>query len=132
MGLLRKKGVREAEIPSNSMADIAFLILIFFMVATTIDMDKGIGIVLPSAQDSEIEMSSKNITNILIDPRGTVLMDEKEVEIREIKGLVETLQAQNPKMVFSLKAHPRTKYRVYIEVLDQLKQAKTRVISIAE
>jgi biopolymer transport protein ExbD len=131
MGLVRKK-VRIAEIPSGSLADIAFLLLIFFMVATTIDMDKGIGIVLPSAQDSEIEMSKKNITSILIDPRGTVLMDEKEVSIKDIKAKVEALQLQNPKMVFSVKAHPLTKYRTYIEVLDQLKQAKTRVISIAE
>jgi biopolymer transport protein ExbD len=131
MALTRKK-IRIAEIPSGSLADIAFLLLIFFMVATTIDMDKGIGIVLPSAQDSEIEMSKKNITNILIDPRGTVLMDEKEIAIKDIKAKVETLQLQNPKMVFSVKAHPLTKYRTYIEVLDQLKQAKTRVISIAE
>jgi biopolymer transport protein ExbD len=131
MSLIKKEGIRSAEVPSSSMADIAFLILIFFMVATTIDMDKGIGIVLP-AEGGEIEMSSKNITNILIDPRGTVLMDNKEVQIKEIKGLVESIQLQNPKMVFSVKAHPRTKYKVYIEVLDQLKQANTRVISIAE
>jgi len=131
MGLVKKK-IRIAEIPSGSLADIAFLLLIFFMVATTIDMDKGIGIILPSAQDSEIEMSRKNITNILIDPRGTVLMDEKEIAIQDIKAKVEALQFQNPKMVFSVKAHPLTKYRIYIEVLDQLKQAKTRVISIAE
>jgi len=131
MSLLKKKGIRYAEMPSGSMADIAFLILIFFMVATTIDMDKGIGIVLP-AEGGEIEMSSKNITNILIDPRGGVFMDDKEVDIKEIKGLIETIQIQNPKMVFSVKSHPRTKYKIYIEVLDQLKQAKTRVISIAE
>jgi len=131
MSLLKKEGIRSVEMPSSSMADIAFLILIFFMVATTIDMDKGIGIVLP-AEGGEIEMSSKNITNILIDPRGTVLMDNKEVQIKEIKGLIESIQLQNPKMVFSVKAHPRTKYKVYIEVLDQLKQANTRVISIAE
>lgn len=131
MGLLKKKGAREVEIPSASMADIAFLILIFFMVATTIDMDKGIGIVLP-AEGESFEMADKNLTNILIDPRGTVLMDNKEVEIQEIKGIVETLQSQNPKMVFSVKAHARTKYKTYIEVLDELKQANTRVISIAE
>lgn len=131
MSLLKKKGMREAEMPSGSLADIAFLLLIFFLLSTTIDMDKGIGIVLP-AEGGEIEMSSQNITNILIDARGSILMDDKEVEMHEIKGIVENLQMQNPKMVFSVKAHPRTKYKVYVEVLDQLKQAKTRVISIAE
>ncbi|MGC9365029.1 MAG: ExbD/TolR family protein [Fidelibacterota bacterium] len=131
MSLLKNKGVREAEMPSGSLADIAFLLLIFFLLSTTIDMDKGIGIVLP-AEGGEIEMSSQNITNILIDARGSILMDEREVELHEIKGIVENLQMQNPKMVFSVKAHPRTKYKTYIEVLDQLKQANTRVISIAE
>ena len=50
-----KKRVKAGEIPSGSMADIAFLLLIFFLVTTTIDMDKGLGLVLPpKGEEKEI------------------------------------------------------------------------------
>ena len=52
------------EIPTASMADIAFLLLIFFLVTTTIDMDKGLGLVLPPEGET-IEIKKKNI-NILL------------------------------------------------------------------
>ena len=56
MGMLaKKKQRREAEIPTSSMADIAFLLLIFFLVTTTIDVDTGIGMTLPPELDEEIE-----------------------------------------------------------------------------
>ncbi|MBL7136347.1 MAG: biopolymer transporter ExbD [Candidatus Marinimicrobia bacterium] len=130
MGLLKKKGIREVEIPSGSMADIAFLILIFFMVATTIDMDKGIQLILP-AEGDVVEISKKNITNLIIDPKGRVLLDNKEIEINKIKPIIEGIILKNPKMIFSVKTHSRTKYQTYIEVLDQLKQTSAKV-SIAE
>jgi biopolymer transport protein ExbD len=54
-GLLGKKKNREPEIPTSSMADIAFLLLIFFLVTTTIDVDTGIGMVLPPKLDENID-----------------------------------------------------------------------------
>ena len=51
----KKRRFKRGEIPTASMADIAFLLLIFFLVTTTIDMDKGLGIVLP-AEGEEIEI----------------------------------------------------------------------------
>ncbi|MCK9560178.1 MAG: biopolymer transporter ExbD [Candidatus Marinimicrobia bacterium] len=129
---MKKKGIRKVEIPSGSMADIAFLLLIFFMVATTIDTDKGIGLILPPEGDSPIEIAKKNITTIVIDPMGNVLIDNKEVDIKRIKGISESLLLGNPKMIFSVKAHPRCRYDKYVAVLDQLKQANATRISIAE
>jgi len=110
MGLLKNKGIREAEIPSGSMADIAFLILIFFMVATTIDMDKGIQLILP-AEGDQVEISKKNITNLIIDPTGRVLLDNKEIEINKIKSTLESIILKNPKMILSVKTYSRTKYQ---------------------
>ena len=45
--MAKKRRFKGGEIPTSSMADIAFLLLIFFLVTTTIDTDKGLGIVLP-------------------------------------------------------------------------------------
>ena len=52
------------EINAGSMADIAFLLLIFFLVTTTIDTDKGLGIVLPPPGDMEIEIRKENILKV--------------------------------------------------------------------
>lgn len=131
MSLLKNKPKRESEIPTASLADIAFLILIFFLVSTTIDMDKGISLILP-AIGGELEVHKRNITNVMVDPLGKVLLDNEEVEISEISKIAERLLLENPKMIFSVKTHPRTPYQKYIEVLDQLKQANATRISIAE
>ena len=61
MILKRKRKVDEVN--SSSMADIAFLLLIFFLVTTTISMDKGINIILP-ADGSEKEVDKNNLVNI--------------------------------------------------------------------
>ena len=66
------------EINSSSMADIAFLLLVFFLVTTTISMDKGISLVLP-ADGNELEVNKKNIVNILVNESGKVLIDDKPV-----------------------------------------------------
>jgi len=129
--MFKKKKKKEVEIPTASQADIAFLILIFFLVSTTIDMDKGIQQILP-AKGEQLEVRKENITNILIDARGKVLLDNKEVEIRNIKSEVQSMIAANEKMIFSVKTHEKTKYQTYISVIDQLKQANARRISIAE
>ena len=118
------------EINSSSMADIAFLLRVFFLVTTTISMDKGISLVLP-ADGNELEVNKKNIVNILVNESGKVLIDDKPVLIKTMAKSVEKLLSQNPNLIFSVQTHPLTKYQIYIKVLDQLKLAKASKISIA-
>ena len=118
------------DINSSSMADIAFLLLIFFLVTTTISMDKGISLVLPS-EGNELEVNRKNIVNILMNEGGKVLLDDKPTRVNDIRGIVERKIAGNPNLIFSVQTHPRTKYQDYIRILDQLKEAKATKISIA-
>ena len=126
-----KKNRRDLqEINSSSMADIAFLLLVFFLVTTTISMDKGISLVLPS-EGNELEVNKKNIVNILMNESGKVLLDDKPTRVKDIKVLVERKIAGNPNLIFSVQTHPRTKYQDYLRILDQLKEAKATKISIA-
>ena len=118
------------EINSSSMADIAFLLLVFFLVTTTISMDKGISLVLPS-EGNELEVNRKNIINILMNESGKVLLDDKPIKVKDIKNIVERKIAGNPNLIFSVQTHPRTKYQDYLKILDQLKEAKATKISIA-
>jgi len=114
-----------AEIPTASQADIAFLLLIFFIVTTTIDVDKGIGLTLP-AKGQETQVRTKNITNLLINAQGQVLLDN------EINRVIGQKLNQNENLIVSVKTDRETKYDVFIQVLDELKIANATRISIAE
>ena len=126
-----KKRVRAGEIPTASMADIAFLLLIFFLVTTTIDMDKGLGLVLPP-KGEEKEIPKRNISDILINARGDILLDKEPIQMRDIRQVVREKMAANDKLIFSVKTHPKARYQAYVNVLDQLKMANATRISIAE
>ena len=128
--MIKKQRRPIQEINSSSMADIAFLLLVFFLVTTTISMDKGISLVLPS-EGNELEVNRKNIINILMNESGKVLLDDKPTKMKAIKGIVAFKLAANPNLIFSVQTHPRTKYQDYLNVLDQLKEAKATKISIA-
>ena len=128
--MIKKQRRPMQEINSSSMADIAFLLLVFFLVTTTISMDKGISLVLPS-EGNELEVNRKNIVNILMNESGKVLFDDKPTKVNAISALVERKLSGNPNLIFSVQTHPRTKYQDYLNVLDQLKEAKASKISIA-
>jgi len=129
--LLDKKKKNRAEIPTSSLADIAFLLLIFFLVTTTIDTDKGIQLVLPE-KGQEQKVRSQNIANILINESGLVMMDEEPTDLRLIAEKARQMIRENDNIIFSVKTMRGTRYDVYVDVLDQLKQANAKRISIAE
>ena len=128
--MIKKQRRPMQEINSSSMADIAFLLLVFFLVTTTISMDKGISLVLPS-EGNELEVNRKNIVNILMNESGKVLLDNKPTKVTAVREIVEKKLARNPNLIFSVQTHPRTKYQDYLNILDQLKEAKATKISIA-
>ena len=127
----KKRRFKRGEIPTASMADIAFLLLIFFLVTTTIDMDKGLGIILP-AEGEEIEIKKDNILNCLINSSGNVLLGGTSIKTKDISKEIRRKIAENDKLIISVKAHEKTKYSDYIAVIDQLKMANAKRISIAE
>ena len=127
----KNRRFKGGEIPTSSMADIAFLLLIFFLVTTTIDMDKGLGIILPPEGDT-IEIRKKNILTCLINSQGKVLLGGDPVETRNINRVVKEKINKNEKLIISVKSHDKTRYKDYVAVIDQLKMANAKRISIAE
>ena len=136
MPLLKKRNNRDVEIPSSAMADIAFLLLIFFLVTTTIDADKGIYMQLPPKLDENVdppEIRQRNLLNVLVAADGNVLVDNELTQISQIRDLVirhVRNNGQNPdlsespdKAVVSFKTERGLPYETYIEVLDELKSA---------
>jgi biopolymer transport protein ExbD len=130
--LIGKKKDKSVEIPSASLSDIVFLLLIFFLVTTSIDTEKGLDLVLPPPNEDIIEISKKNITNLLINAQGQVLLDNEIVDIGEISTIIKDKIFENELLIVSVKTDKDTKYETYIDVLDQLKKADAKKISLAE
>lgn len=130
-----KKSKVSDEIPSSSMADIAFLLLIFFLVTTTFPKDKGLAIVLPE-QGEEREVSQKNILHILINPTGAVTIrrgesqQEQTVRPSDVEAIWRQDVAQNENLIAAVKTHPDAPYRFMIDVLDALQSAGSERISL--
>lgn len=136
--LLKKKKRDAAEIPSASLADIAFLLLIFFLVTTTIDVDTGIGLVLPPKPDENIKpppVKERNLLKILVNAQGLVLVNDSPSGVAEVKQKVvdfvdninrtqdENLSEDPNKAVVSLKTDRATPYSLYIAMLDEVRGA---------
>jgi biopolymer transport protein ExbD len=131
--LLEKRKERVVSIPTASMADIAFLLLTFFLVTTSLDMDKGLGLRLPAKGDIK-PIPQKNIANVLINDLGQVSLDDELVEIASIKDLIKQRLIENPRLLVSIKTGSRTKYQTFVSVLDQVQIAMGDAprISLAE
>ncbi len=128
--MLRKKRSLETNIPSSSMADIAFLLLIFFLVATVIDVDTGIGMTLPELTDLEPPPVSKDrMAAVLINENNDVLLDHEPISLFQIKTTLKPRiiskidLPKKKKLIVSLKTDRKTAYNAYISALDQIKMA---------
>jgi len=130
--LLGKKKETDVEIPSASLADIVFLLLIFFLVTTSIDTEKGLDLVLPPPGDTDVIIANKNIANLFINATGLAMLDNEIIEVREISRIIKDKLYENPLLIVSLKTHKDSNYEVYIQVLDELKKAEAKRISLAE
>jgi biopolymer transport protein ExbD len=136
MAVLNKKKSRVSdEIPTSSMADIAFLLLIFFLVTTVFPKDKGLSLVLPEPGEEQA-ISQKNILHLIIQPNGVVDVKRGEstqlqhMRPAEIEGLWRQEVASNPNLIAAVKTHPDAPYRMMLEVLDALKSANAERISL--
>lgn len=130
-----KKSKVSDEIPSSSMADIAFLLLIFFLVTTTFPKDKGLAIVLPESEET-VEVSQKNILHIIVNMDGRVTIkrgesqQEQTVRAADVERIWRQDVTENPLLIAAVKTHPEAPYRFMIDVLDALQSAGSERISI--
>ena len=135
------------EVSAGSMADIAFLLLIFFLVTTTIETDAGLDRMLPPIEppDTDVVIKQKNIFQVNINRQGQLLADDELIELKDLrekakafldnggapsgspdycsycKGKRDASSSDNPtKAIISLKNDRETKYSTYITVQNEL------------
>ncbi len=141
----RRKGA--PEVNAGSMADIAFLLLIFFLVTTTIETDAGLDRMLPPIEppDTDVVIKQKNIFTVSINKSGQLLVEEQLMDLEDLRdaaiafldnggaaqgspdycnycqGKRDASSSDNPqKAIISLKNDRETSYKTYITVQNEL------------
>lgn len=136
------------EVNAGSMADIAFLLLIFFLVTTTIEKDKGILRSLPPIEppnDTEVIIKQKNLFTVLLNKHDQLMVEEKEMQVKDLRqaaidfldngggtnaegescdycqGQKDPESSDHPdKAIITLQHDRETSYGKYIEVQNEL------------
>ena len=129
----RKKRVEDG-IPTASMADVAFLLLIFFLSTTRFDMKNGLGIILPGPTNQDTErrrIRDENLTRILINREGQIAMNNEIVTLQELESSVRTTVIENPEMVYMLRIDRQSSYVNMVNVLDRLRVAGAERINLS-
>ena len=146
---------KSPEVNAGSMADIAFLLLIFFLVTTTIETDSGINRKLPPMED-QIDppiIKEKNIFTVVVNKYSQILVEEDLTAIKDLRGLAMDFldngggigeeacdycqgersprSSDNPeKAIISLKNDRETPYKAYIAVQNELVAAYTHLRNV--
>ena len=107
-------------IPTASMADITFLLIIFFMVSTVFDVSRGIQMRLP-ATTTQQDIKERNVT-ISIDATQTLFLDGERAELRGLGRAVLGKLAAKPEGFVLIKSDQGVPYRRVVDVLDELLQ----------
>ena len=133
------------EVNAGSMADIAFLLLIFFLVTTTIETDSGLNRKLPPMEDQVDPpiFREKNIFTVVVNKNDQLLVEEELTDIKDLRSLAVAFldngggvgeeacdyclgernesSSDNPdKAIISLKNNRETSYKVYIAIQNEL------------
>jgi biopolymer transport protein ExbD len=111
------------EIPTSSMADIAFLLIIYFMVTTTFTATRGLDFALPEEDDSPPVIEKEDSVLIDIRPGGDLVVDQQPMRLDEVLDYLKPKLDVNPKKPVIIKPDPSSEYRHMVEVLDELRQA---------
>lgn len=138
--MLKKPERKLGEFNASSMADITFLLLVFFLVTTTVSSDKGIKFVLPPASDDVTPTKVRGVVNVFLNDENEVLLGtkgkEEKVSIPQIRNKLTLLQreiaSQGDSIIVSLKVTPGSSYKNYVEIHDQIRSARIDRISLAQ
>jgi biopolymer transport protein ExbD len=110
------------------MADIAFLLIVFFMVTTIFKLEQGLPISLPRSTAGE-KIPRERIAHIWIDRAGTISVDDLVVSVTDIEPIMIRKLGENPGLIVSFNTDALTPYQVVNESMERLKLANALRVS---
>lgn len=119
------------EIPTASTADIAFLLIIFFMLTTVFRTEFGLKLTLPTAEATERIMKRRNVAHVWLDKSDQTSINDNLLDLNGVVSVVSDKIADNPELIMVLRADKEVQYGKVNDVLEALKQAGALKITFA-
>ncbi|HJL63002.1 MAG: biopolymer transporter ExbD [Candidatus Marinimicrobia bacterium] len=120
---LRRKTQISTDIPTASMPDIIFMLLIFFMVTTVLREYSGLPIELPRAKRIEKLKSKRHTSHIWVSKEGMVSIQDKLHSVDNVRHIMYEVRAADPLLTVSLKADKSAKMGLISEIHNELRKA---------
>jgi len=128
---LERRSKVEVRIPTASMADIAFLLLIFFMVSTTFVRYRGLPVELPEAEKIQRIETRRNLVYIWITKDGKICVNDMLADLNSLEDMMSRRMRENPRTIVSLRADEEVPYGKVSEVLQVLRRAEALRVNFA-
>jgi biopolymer transport protein ExbD len=119
-----------SKIPTSSMADIAFLLLVFFMVTTVLKLEEGLPISLPKAEAAQ-DIPRENVIHIWVDRTGKISINDMIVTIPSVEAIIAQRIRANPGIIVAFNTDENASYGVMADIMEQLKRASAVRVSFA-
>jgi biopolymer transport protein ExbD len=132
-GGLKRKSKVASEIPDSSLADIAFLLLIFFMVTTVFPRERKREVVFPDARATErVDERRRNIMNIWVETNGEIYINDQLVPAAQVSNIAaREYVATNRRLVVSIRGDRAVPYRIINEITEELRDANALRVNFA-
>ncbi len=128
MAKIKKSKKPETTIPTASMSDIAFLLLLFFMVSTVFVKEKGLRVTMPQAEEIQKIPRDQSAT-IYVDKFGTISIDDLVVSIPDVQWVMQKKLVENFNVIACFRTDKNTNYGIMSDILNQLREANALRVS---
>jgi biopolymer transport protein ExbD len=124
-GGLKRKSKAASEIPSSSLADMAFLLLIFFMVSTTFRKEQPREVEFPDAAATQkLDEPRKNVLHLYVESDGSIYINDARVPTENVSNVVAPLYAESDRrLVVVLRGDREVPYRYIDAIQKELQEA---------
>ena len=118
-----RKTQLSSEIPTSSMPDIIFMLLIFFMVTTVLREYSGLPVNIPRAEKIEKLKGKRHTAHIWVSKEGLVSINDRLFAIQDVAKIMYEKRVSDPQLIVSLKADEEAKMELISSIHEELREA---------
>ena len=127
---IRRSARMTSDMSMSSMSDIAFLLIIFFMVASAFIFRDGLHLVLPDSSQKPVIVKPGDITTITVRENGTLLLDSRETTTVDILDYLTVIRKKDNEAIVMIRVDSRAVYQDAVEIIDTVKLSGITRLSI--